>query len=231
MSISVERRRHSFRSHSTSTPSPGISARQRRHLSFTPKSASVGLIQIFRASWLPASPLNMSSALFSRGAHDATATFDIGNPNINLETAKTIKLGLRAGDRSFRFEATAYYTKFNGFIYRRLTGNTCEDVACVGSADPAFHSSSTRRSARNETLPSAAASSRTSWMPGRSMAASGALKTSSTLCARPSATAPMLPGCRRCASAAACWLTWINLLHAFAQNDIAPIGENADSRL
>jgi iron complex outermembrane receptor protein len=26
----------------------------------------------------------------------------------------------------FRFEATVYYTKFSGFIYRRLTGNFCD---------------------------------------------------------------------------------------------------------
>jgi hypothetical protein len=28
--------------------------------------------------------------LFSRGAHDATSTFDIDNPNLTIETAKTV---------------------------------------------------------------------------------------------------------------------------------------------
>ena len=36
-----------------------------------------------------------------------------------------------------RFELTGYYTKFNGFIFRRLNGNTCEEYACVDPADPA----------------------------------------------------------------------------------------------
>lgn len=191
--------------------SPGdIGPPTARHLSFTPKSASVGLIQnlpgelaaSITAQYVERAP--KPAELFSRGAHDSTATFDIGNPNLGLETAKTIEIGLRRADGPLRFEATAYYTKFNGFIYRRLTGNTCEDVACVGSADPAFPLSSTRRSTRNATPLSAAASFRASWMSGHSMAASGALKISSTLCARPSATAPMFHGFHRCASAAAC---------------------------
>ena len=33
--------------------------------------------------------------LFSRGAHDATATFDIGNPNLKTEVAKSVEVGLR----------------------------------------------------------------------------------------------------------------------------------------
>jgi iron complex outermembrane receptor protein len=38
----------------------------------------------------------------------------------------------------FRFELTAYYTRFNGFIFRNFTGNTCDSTTCVGPADPAF---------------------------------------------------------------------------------------------
>ena len=108
-----------------------------RNLNFTPKSASIGLIQnlpgqlvaSITAQYVERAP--KPAELFSRGAHDATGTFDIGNPNLGIETAKTIEIGLRKATGPFRFEATAYYTKFNGFIYRRLTGNTCEDVACV----------------------------------------------------------------------------------------------------
>ena len=33
----------------------------------------------------------------------------------------------------FRFEATAYITKFKGFIYRRLTGDTCDDAGVCGA--------------------------------------------------------------------------------------------------
>ncbi len=33
---------------------------------------------------------------------------------------------MRRAAGPFRFELTGYYTRFNGFIFRRLTGNTCE---------------------------------------------------------------------------------------------------------
>lgn len=113
-----------------------------RSLHFTPKSASIGLIQNLpwdlvasvTAQYVERAP--KPAELFSRGAHDATSTFDIGNPNLGIETAKSIEVGLRRATGPLRFELTGYYTRFNGFIYRRLTGNTCDSSACVGPADP-----------------------------------------------------------------------------------------------
>jgi iron complex outermembrane receptor protein len=111
-----------------------------RNLTFTPKSASAGLIQHLpwdmvgsaTAQYVERSP--KPAELFSRGAHDATATFDIGNPNLKTEVAKSVEVGLRRAKGPFRFEAIAYYTKFDGFIFRRLTGNTCDGATCI---DPA----------------------------------------------------------------------------------------------
>ncbi|MGB3866395.1 MAG: TonB-dependent receptor [Xanthobacteraceae bacterium] len=108
-----------------------------RGLSYTPKSGSIGLLQ--NLPWdLVASVTGQyterapkPAELFSRGAHDATATFDIGNPDLGIESAKSIEVGLRRARGPFRFELTGYATRFNGFIYRRLTGNTCEDGACI----------------------------------------------------------------------------------------------------
>lgn len=107
-----------------------------RNLNFTPVSGSVGLIQ--NLPWNLAASITgqyterapKPAELFSRGGHDATTTFDIGNPNLGIETAKSIEVGLRRATGPFRFELTGYYTRFDGFIYRRLTGNTCEDVTC-----------------------------------------------------------------------------------------------------
>jgi len=65
--------------------------------------------------------------LFSRGAHDATATFDIGNPNLKIEAAQTVEAGLRRATGPLRFELSAYATRFNGFIYRNLTGLRCDE--------------------------------------------------------------------------------------------------------
>lgn len=112
------------------------------NLHFTPKSASIGLIQnlpydlvgSITAQYVERAP--KPAELFSRGAHDATATFDIGNPNLGIETAKSIEVGLRRATGPLRFELTGYYTRFNGFIYRQLTGNTCDSAACVDIANP-----------------------------------------------------------------------------------------------
>ena len=208
-----------------------------RNLSFTPKSASIGLIQnlpgelvaSITAQYVERAP--KPAELFSRGAHDATGTFDIGNPNLGLETAKTIEIGLRKATGPFRFEATAYYTKFNGFIYRRLTGNTCEDVACVSPADPAapLELNQAIYSQRDATFRGGEFQSQLDigplnggiWGIENQFDVVRATFSDGT-------NVPRIPPVRvggglfwRDAN----WLTRINLLHAFAQNDIAPIGE------
>jgi iron complex outermembrane receptor protein len=113
----------------TSTPaSPG----------YTPKSVSFGVIQ--NLSWNLVGSITAQyverapkpAELFSGGGHDATVTFDKGNPNLNIEAAQSLEIGLRRAEGPFRFEATAYVTKFNGFIYRRLTGNMCDDNNVCG---------------------------------------------------------------------------------------------------
>jgi iron complex outermembrane receptor protein len=107
-----------------------------RNLNFTPKSASIGLIQNFRwdlvgsitAQYVERAP--KPAELFSRGPHDATTTFDIGNPDLKTEVAKSVEVGLRRAKGPFRFELTGYYTRFDGFIYRNLTGVICEETSC-----------------------------------------------------------------------------------------------------
>uniref|UniRef100_UPI00286B534B TonB-dependent receptor n=1 Tax=Sphingomonas sp. TaxID=28214 RepID=UPI00286B534B len=113
-----------------------------RNLNFTPKSASVGVIQNLpwdlvasaTAQYVERAP--KPAELYSRGGHDATVTFDVGNPNLKTEVAKSVEVGLRRAKGPFRFELTGYYTKFDGFIFRRLTGNTCADGMCVAPGDP-----------------------------------------------------------------------------------------------
>jgi iron complex outermembrane receptor protein len=105
----------------------------KRKRDFTPMSAAFGVLQDLPYGFVgsltgqyveraPASP-----ELFSRGPHDATETFEIGNPNLKLERARTIEVGIRKADGPIRLDATGYYTRFTGFIYKRLTGETCGD--------------------------------------------------------------------------------------------------------
>ena len=112
---------------------------QRRQRNFMPMSASFGVLQdlpygfvgSLTGSYVERAPA--APELYSHGSHDATETFEIGNLNLKLERARTIEIGLRKGDGPLRLDATGYYTRYTGFIYKRLTGTTCDtDFASCG---------------------------------------------------------------------------------------------------
>ena len=63
-----------------------------------------------------------AAELFSKGMHEATGTFEIGNPFLGEEKAATAEIGLKKATGALRFDASAYYTRYDGFIYRQLTG-------------------------------------------------------------------------------------------------------------
>jgi iron complex outermembrane recepter protein len=99
---------------------------------FGPKSASLGLRYdlpldvVARASAQYVERAPDAAELFSKGAHDATGTFEIGNPNLEKERARTVELGFKRAAGALRFDASAYYTDFGGFIFKNLTGDTCD---------------------------------------------------------------------------------------------------------
>ena len=137
-SSNVHLQRHDARLHSTCLrcqrrperasarrPRATSSSRPRAPASADPESCLWDLVGSITAQHVERAP--KPAELFSRGPHDATATFDIGNPNLKIEVANSIEAGLRRATGPFRFELTGYYTKFNGFIFRRLTGNTCSE--------------------------------------------------------------------------------------------------------
>jgi len=207
-----------------------------RNLQFTPKSASIGLLQnlpgnlvaSITGQYVERAP--KPAELFSRGAHDATATFDIGNPDLGIETAKSVEVGLRRATGPLRFELTGYYTRFNGFLYRRLTGNTCDSSACVGIANPnQLELNQARYSQRDAIFRGGEFQSQLDVGPFR-----GGIWGVETQFDVVRATfadgtnAPRIPPVRAGAGLFwrdANWLMRVNYLHAFAQNDIAPIEE------
>jgi iron complex outermembrane receptor protein len=106
---------------------------------FVPFSASggvlyelpMGIVARLTGQYVERAPAD--AELFSKGLHEATETFEIGNPFLEKETARTIELGFRKTKGATRFDAAAYYTKFNGFIFKHLTGTTCDpDGTCAG---------------------------------------------------------------------------------------------------
>jgi iron complex outermembrane recepter protein len=218
-------------------PVPGdpdvLSTTAPRDLNFAPKSISVGLIQ--NLPWdLVASVTAQRverapkpAELFSRGAHDATATFDIGNPNLGIETAQSIEVGLRRTTGPLRFEATAYYTRFNGFIYRRLTGVMCGDTfETCGNGDPDNEARQAVYSQRDATFRGGEFQAQYDvakilngvWGVETQFDIVRATFTDGTNVPR---ITPMRLGggvFYRDTN----WLFRVNLLHAYAQNDIAP---------
>ncbi|MBI5318010.1 TonB-dependent receptor [Bradyrhizobium sp.] len=205
-----------------------------RNRSFTPKSGSVGLIQNLpwdlvasvTAQYVERAP--KPAELFSRGPHDATATFDIGNPNLTIETAKSVEIGLRRASGPFRFEATAYYTRFNNFIYRRLTGVMCdEDFASCGT--PGAELNQAVYSQKDATFRGGEFQSQLDVGPlnGGIWGVESQFDVVRATFAD-GTNVPRIPPVRAGGGLFwrdANWLMRINLLHAFAQNNIAPIAE------
>ncbi|HWK86311.1 MAG TPA: TonB-dependent receptor [Xanthobacteraceae bacterium] len=123
--------------------SPGYMAGTKAERDFAPKSVSLGLrkelpgdlVASLTGSYVERAP--RAPELFSKGAHDAPGTFEIGNPDLKIEKAKTVEFSLRRPVGRFRFDGSLYYTKFDNFIYKRLTGVQCnEDFASCGNLTP-----------------------------------------------------------------------------------------------
>jgi iron complex outermembrane receptor protein len=113
-----------------------------RDRAFTPKSGAIGFLKdlpwglVASATAQHVERAPRAPELLSRGIHEATGTFDIGNPNLAVEKANSVEIGLRRPRGEFRFEATAYYTRFTGFIFRNLTGETCDATVDTCTGDP-----------------------------------------------------------------------------------------------
>jgi iron complex outermembrane receptor protein len=105
-----------------------------RERQFVPFSTSAGLLYelplgvVMRLTGQFVERAPDAAELFSKGVHEATQTFEIGNPSLGKERAATVELGLRKAKGPFRFDASVYYTKFDGFIFKQFTGATCGDT-------------------------------------------------------------------------------------------------------
>lgn len=113
-----------------------------RRREFVAKSAAFGAYQdlahgfVANITGLYSERAPTAAELYSRGAHDATGTFEIGDPNLKLERARTIEIGLKRTTGPLRLEAAAYYTRYTGFITKNLTGARCDDeFATCGSGE------------------------------------------------------------------------------------------------
>ena len=219
-----------------SFPGGGVTLSTPVSLAFTPKSTSVGLIQNFvwdlvgsvTAQYVERSP--KPAELFSGGPHDATNTFDKGNPDLKIEVAESVEIGLRRAIAPFRFEITGYYTRFNGFIFRRLTGDFCNgDTATCGPAAPGLNLKEAIYSQRDAIFRGGEFQSQ--WDVARLWNGWWGIEDQFDV-VRATFTdgtnVPRIPPVRVGGGVFyrdVNWLMRVNLLHAFAQHDIALIGE------
>lgn len=105
---------------------------------FAPISAALGLV--WRASPETVLGLHASSAgrapavaeLFARGPHEGTGTYETGDPTLNVERANSVEGTARWSKGAISLGGALWYAQYDGFIYSRLTGNTCaEDGTCI----------------------------------------------------------------------------------------------------
>jgi iron complex outermembrane receptor protein len=114
--------------HQDSTPQNGA----RR--SFRPKSFSAGLGWQLADAWRLT--LNLDRAqrapaeeeLFANGPHEASATYEIGDPGLGVETANQAELGLHYGSALVDARIAVYDNDYSDFIYLADTGRVDDDL-------------------------------------------------------------------------------------------------------
>ena len=70
--------------------------------------------------------------LYSYGAHESTATFDIGNPNLNKETSHNLEFNIQKTSGLMRGKASVYANRFNNYIYGYFTGAAISNDGAEG---------------------------------------------------------------------------------------------------
>ncbi|MBU3622016.1 TonB-dependent receptor [Polynucleobacter sp. CS-Odin-A6] len=71
--------------------------------------------------------------LYSYGAHESTATFDIGNPNLTKETSHNFEFNLQKTNGPLKSKATLYANRFNNYIYGYYTGTSINNPGQEGN--------------------------------------------------------------------------------------------------
>lgn len=101
---------------------------------FHPLSLSAGLSWRFDDAWHLTFNLDRAQRapaeeeLFANGPHNASATFEIGNAGLGVETANQAQLGLHYHSDAVEAKVAAYYNRYDDFIYLANTGLVEDDL-------------------------------------------------------------------------------------------------------
>lgn len=96
---------------------------------FTPFASSIGLVIPFDGGWTLGLLADYSSRapvaeeLYSNGPHLVTNAFELGDPDLDSETAANLSATLSYRTEAWNVSTTAYYTRFSDFIYEQATGD------------------------------------------------------------------------------------------------------------
>ena len=102
-----------------------------RSVDFTPVSGSLGLVwDVGQDIALGTSLQYVERApdlleLFAKGPHESTETFEIGNPDLDKEKAVSLDVTLKRSEGSLTFDLAAFYTSYEGYIFKNFTGLVC----------------------------------------------------------------------------------------------------------
>ena len=127
---------------------------------FTPLSASAGLVWQLAGGWVTSATFQAAQRapqapeLFSKGPHEATGTFEIGDARLDKETAYSAELSARREGRDYSVSASAFHVNFSDFIYKSLTGETCDDdyASCTDAGGVGTELDQVRYSQRDATF-------------------------------------------------------------------------------
>jgi len=101
--------------------------------SFSLQSGALGAIWSFTPGY--ATGLTLSRAqrapsteeLYSGGPHDATITYDLGDPNLRKETSRNVELSLQKTAGVIRWKANLFRNSISDFIYGHITGRMVDE--------------------------------------------------------------------------------------------------------
>jgi iron complex outermembrane receptor protein len=105
--------------------------------SFDGLSGSAGVVWELRddvsltASLSSTERLPTANELFADGPHAATRTFEIGDPDLDIEDSLGFDVTLKAARDRFRGEVAAFVNRFDGFIFEIFTGDERDGLEVV----------------------------------------------------------------------------------------------------
>ncbi len=101
--------------------------------SFAPVSGSVAVVSHPIENWnfgllgIVGQRAPSQVELFARGPHEATATFELGDEDLDVETSITGELRADGTVDRVRMEAAVFITRYEDFIFGELTGRTVDE--------------------------------------------------------------------------------------------------------